>query len=90
MTGLLTIRIVEGRNLAVNTPHPRPYCCVEFSKSEFVTREPVSLVASSPGIWQAQWTHEAKFDVAEPGGQLNISVWDRAAGWLRQMIDSLM
>lgn len=39
--GHLTIKIVEGRNIAVSSPAARPYAVIQFDKNEFIGREPI-------------------------------------------------
>ncbi|KAJ3374877.1 AGC/AKT protein kinase [Allomyces macrogynus ATCC 38327] len=81
--GRLWLRVVEARHLAVRDPdRVRPYCVVEFEKSEFVTKEAV-LLPPAPDVpahlIHPVWRHEAMFDIARPDGEIIITIWDRTA-----------
>ncbi|KAJ3216024.1 hypothetical protein HK099_006094 [Clydaea vesicula] len=80
--GKLFVKIVDAKNLQCTSNAPKPYCVVEFEKSEFVTREPIDLThdvnQNNEVTYASVWKHDANFDVSRKGSELTISIWDRA------------
>lgn len=61
--GLLTIKLIEARNLPVaSSAHSAPYAVVSFDKNEFIGREPIDA-----GAEEAKGTAVPK-DLADPTG----------------------
>ncbi|CAG8490652.1 11500_t:CDS:2 [Ambispora gerdemannii] len=90
-TGRLSVTIVAGRKLNVSNYQAKPYCVVEFERSEFVTREALrdsDLSSHKDGkqmnfmdlvraATNPVWNQTATFDVARIDGELHVSVYER-------------